>query len=210
MISLGAIEGLTQLTVTQVIKTALPGVVILEPRVFRDERGFFLETFRDDNSRAAGIDLEFVQDNHSRSQQGVLRGLHYQLIQPQGKLVRVARGKVFDVAVDIRRGSPTFGQWVGTILDDESHRQMYVPPGLAHGFLVLSEEADFVYKCTDYYHAASERGIAWDDPDLAIDWPDAGVPYQLSVKDEQLPPLKHCPVEDLPVFPSLDRLMSAR
>lgn len=196
------------MTVPQVIKTALPGVVILEPRVFRDDRGFFLETFRDDDYRAAGIDREFIQDNHSRSQRGVLRGLHYQLIQPQGKLVRVTRGKVFDVAVDIRQGSPTFGQWVGAILDDESHRQLYVPPGLAHGFLVLSEDADFVYKCTDYYHAASERGIAWDDPDLAIDWPDAGVPYQLSAKDAQHPQLKHCPVEDLPVFPSLDPLVA--
>lgn len=191
----------------QVIKTTLPDVVILEPRVFRDDRGFFLETFRDDHYRAAGIDREFVQDNHSRSPRGVLRGLHYQLIQPQGKLVRVTRGKVFDVAVDIRRGSPHFGHWVAAILDDETHRQMYIPPGFAHGFLVLSEEADFVYKCTDYYHAPSERGIAWNDPDIDIAWPDAGVDYQLSGKDAQHPWLETCSAENLPVFPSAEPIV---
>lgn len=190
----------------QVIKTALPGIVILEPQVFQDERGFFLETFRDDDYRAAGIDREFIQDNHSRSQQGVLRGLHYQLIQPQGKLVRVARGKVFDVAVDIRRESPHFGQWVGAILDDETHRQIYIPPGFAHGFLVLSEVADFVYKCTDYYHAPSERGIAWNDPDIDIAWPDAGVAYQLSAKDQRNPRLADSAAADLPVFPRVERV----
>jgi dTDP-4-dehydrorhamnose 3,5-epimerase len=196
-------------TVPQVIKTTLPGVVILEPRVYRDERGFFLESFRDDDFRAAGIDREFVQDNHSRSQQGVLRGLHYQLMQPQGKLVRVTRGKVFDVAVDIRRGSPHFGQWVAAILDDETHRQMYIPPGFAHGFLVLSEDADFVYKCTDYYHAPSERGIAWNDPDIEIAWPEVGVDYQLSAKDRRNPRLENCAAADLPIFPSVGQVAAS-
>lgn len=151
--------------------TSLTGVHLFEPRVFGDERGFFLETFRRSDLDEAGISADFVQHNHSRSQRGVLRGLHYQLVQPQGKLVRCARGLIFDVAVDIRRGSETFGEWFGAMLDDQTHRQLYVPPDFAHGFLVLSEVADVVYKCTDYYHPDSEAGIAWDDPAIGIEWP---------------------------------------
>ncbi len=183
-----------------ITETALPGALIFEPRVFGDARGFFVETFREAVCREYGIPA-FVQDNQSRSRRGVLRGLHYQLVQPQGKLVRVARGRVFDVAVDVRRGSPSFGQWAGAILDDQTHRQFYVPPGFAHGFVVLSDEADFVYKCTDYYHPASENGIAWDDPDIGIEWPaevlDA---LLLSDKDRALPRLKDQRPEKLPLF----------
>lgn len=168
----------------KVIETPLPEVLILEPRVFGDERGFFYESF---NARAfaeaTGLSREFVQDNHSRSQRGVLRGLHYQLQQAQGKLVRVSAGEVYDVAVDIRRGSPTFGRWVGAHLSAENKRQMWVPEGFAHGFLVLSEFAEFLYKTTDYYAPAHERCIRWDDPSLAIDWPLAEAP-QLSAKDQ--------------------------
>jgi dTDP-4-dehydrorhamnose 3,5-epimerase len=155
----------------KIIETSLPGVLIFEPKVFGDERGFFFETYREQVFAEAGLNVTFVQDNQSRSQRGVLRGLHYQLQQPQGKLVRVARGRVFDVAVDVRRGSPTFGKWFGAFLDDETHRQMYIPPGFAHGFVVLSEVADFLYKCTDYYHPQSEAGIRWDDPAIGIAWP---------------------------------------
>jgi dTDP-4-dehydrorhamnose 3,5-epimerase len=168
----------------QAINTELPGVLILEPRVFGDERGFFFESF---NARAfaeaTGLQCEFVQDNHSRSQRGVLRGLHYQVQQAQGKLVRVSAGEVFDVAVDLRRSSPTFGKWVGTLLSAENKRQLWVPAGFAHGFVVLSEFAEFLYKTTDYYAPKHERCIRWDDPSLAIDWPLDGVP-QLSAKDQ--------------------------
>lgn len=168
----------------QVIRTAIPEVLILEPRVFGDERGFFYESF---NARAfaeaTGLACEFVQDNHSRSQRGVLRGLHYQLQQAQGKLVRVSAGEVYDVAVDIRRHSPTCGQWVGVHLSAENKRQLWVPAGFAHGFLVLSEHAEFLYKTTDYYAPAHERCIRWDDPSLAIDWP-LDLPPQLSAKDQ--------------------------
>lgn len=169
-----------------VIRTAIDDVLILEPRVFGDARGFFLESFNQRAFDAAvGQPTVFVQDNHSRSSQGVLRGLHYQIRQPQGKLVRVACGRVFDVAVDIRKSSPTFGQWVGVELSGDNHRLLWVPPGLAHGFVVLSESADFLYKTTDYYAPDFERCIAWDDPDLAIDWPfPAGGP-SLSAKDRQ-------------------------
>ncbi|MFZ6049015.1 dTDP-4-dehydrorhamnose 3,5-epimerase [Pseudomonas sp. CR3202] len=164
--------------------TALPEVLILEPTVFGDERGFFFESF---NARAfeaaTGLKREFVQDNHSRSQRGVLRGLHYQLQQAQGKLVRVVQGEVFDVAVDVRRSSPTFGRWVGVHLSAENKRQLWVPEGFAHGFLVLSDYAEFLYKTTDYYAPEHERSIRWDDPDLAIDWPLAEAP-QLSAKDK--------------------------
>lgn len=167
-----------------VIPTAISGLLILEPKVFGDARGFFLESF---NARtfqtATGLDATFVQDNHSRSGRNVLRGLHYQIQQPQGKLVRVVRGAVFDVAVDIRKSSPTFGQWVGAELSETNHRQMWVPPGLAHGFVVLSESADFLYKTTDYYAPAYERSILWNDPDIGIRWPIKGVP-QLSAKDQ--------------------------
>ncbi|AYF89595.1 dTDP-4-dehydrorhamnose 3,5-epimerase [Pseudomonas sp. DY-1] len=168
----------------KVVATALPGVLILEPTVFGDERGFFYESFNARNfAKAAGVEREFVQDNHSRSQRGVLRGLHYQLQQAQGKLVRVVHGEVFDVAVDIRRNSPTFGRWVGVHLSAENKRQLWVPEGFAHGFLVLSEYAEFLYKTTDYYAPEHERCIRWDDPDLAIDWPFAEAP-QLSAKDQ--------------------------
>jgi dTDP-4-dehydrorhamnose 3,5-epimerase len=171
-----------------VTRTAIPDVLIFEPRVFGDARGFFFESF---NERAfrdlAGLDLRFVQDNHSRSARGVLRGLHYQLQQPQGKLVRVVRGAVFDVAVDIRRSSPTFGKWVGTELSEENHRQLWVPPGFAHGFLVLSDSADFLYKTTDYYAPQHERCIAWNDAGIGVALPlaQAGVAQPaLSAKDQ--------------------------
>ena len=152
--------------------TAIEGVLILEPKVFGDSRGFFMESYnRRTFADVSGLDIDFVQDNHSRSARGVLRGLHYQLRQPQGKLVRVAAGAVFDVAVDIRRGSPTFGRWVGVELTAENQRQLWVPAGLAHGFVVLSESADFLYKTTDYYAPEHERCIAWDDPAIGIAWP---------------------------------------
>ena len=154
------------------IPTSIPEVLVLEPKVFGDARGFFYESFNRRAFRdATGIDADFVQDNHSRSTRGVLRGLHYQLRQPQGKLVRVVRGSVFDVAVDLRRSSPTFGQWVGETLSDENQRQLWIPPGFGHGFLVLSESADFTYKMTDYYAPEHERCVAWDDPALGIRWP---------------------------------------
>ena len=167
----------------KVTATAIADVLIIEPRVFGDARGFFLESFnqRDFNS-ATGCDLTFVQDNHSRSAKGVLRGLHYQLGQPQGKLVRAVRGAVFDVAVDIRPASPSFGKWVGVELSEDNNRQLWVPPGLAHGFLVISESADFVYKTTDYYAPQLEHSIAWNDTDLGIEWPLDGEP-KLSAKD---------------------------
>ena len=166
--------------------TALPEVFVIEPRVFGDARGFFFESFnRRAFADATGVDADFVQDNHSRSARGVLRGLHYQIRQPQGKLVRVARGAVFDVAVDLRRHSPRFGQWVGVELSEDNQRQMWVPPGFGHGFLVLSESADFLYKTTDYYAPEHERCIAWNDPALAIAWPDVGVAPRLSAKDAQ-------------------------
>lgn len=165
------------------IPTSIPDVLILEPKVFGDARGFFFESFNGTAfAQATGLDVQFVQDNHSRSAQGVLRGLHYQIQQPQGKLVRCVRGAVFDVAVDIRRASPTFGQWVGVELSEENNRQMWVPPGFAHGFVVLSASADFLYKTTDYYAPAFERCIAWDDPAIGIAWP-AGTTPQLSAKD---------------------------
>jgi dTDP-4-dehydrorhamnose 3,5-epimerase len=168
----------------KVIPTSIPDVLIIEPKVFGDPRGFFFESF---NQKAfegeTGVLTTFVQDNHSRSARGVLRGLHYQIKQPQGKLVRVVRGAVFDVAVDIRRASPTFGKWFGTELSEANHRQMWVPPGLAHGFLVLSEAADFLYKTTDYYAPEHERCIAWNDPAVGIAWPDAGIAPLLSIKD---------------------------
>ncbi len=166
------------------IATDLPDVLILEPRVFGDERGFFFESF---NARtfeeATGLKRDFVQDNHSRSQKGVLRGLHYQLQQSQGKLVRVTAGEVLDVAVDVRRSSPTFGRWVSVLLSAENKRQLWVPEGFAHGFVVLSEFAEFLYKTTDYYAPAHERCIRWDDPTLAIDWQLSEAP-QLSAKDQ--------------------------
>ena len=169
----------------KVTPTSIPDVLIIEPRVFGDERGFFFESYNQQAFKAAcGVDAQFVQDNHSRSAQGVLRGLHYQLEQAQGKLVRVARGAVFDVAVDIRKASATFGQWVGVELSEANHRQLWVPPGFAHGFLTLSESADFLYKTTDYYAPQHERCIAWNDPTLGIDWPLQGLAPQISAKDQ--------------------------
>ncbi len=172
----------------KVTETNLPGVLIIEPVVHGDERGFFLETWREDTYRKLGIRETFVQDNHSRSRAGVLRGMHLQKSDPQGKLVRVTSGRVYDVAADINPDSPTYGQYVGVELSDENHRQFYVPPGYAHGFCVLSEQVDFLYKCTSYYNGADEAGVRWDDPDLAIDWPLESP--QLSEKDLQLPFLK--------------------
>jgi dTDP-4-dehydrorhamnose 3,5-epimerase len=161
----------------------LKGCVIIEPRIFGDERGFFLETFQAVRyEQEAGIGLPFVQDNHSRSARGVLRGLHFQKTKPQGKLVRVVRGEVYDVAVDIRKGSATFGEWEGVILSEDNKKQFWVPPGFAHGFVVLSDTADFEYKCTDYYDPSDEGSILWSDPDLDIPWPIANP--VLSTKDE--------------------------
>lgn len=167
-----------------VIPTAIPDVLILEPKVYGDARGFFFESFNQNLfNQATGLNLQFVQDNHSRSSQGVLRGLHYQIQHAQGKLVRVVRGSVFDVAVDIRQSSPTFGQWVGVELSEENNRQLWIPPCLAHGFLVLSESADFLYKTTDYYAPEHERSIIWNDADLGIQWPLNDEP-KLSAKDQ--------------------------
>ncbi|MCP4236411.1 MAG: dTDP-4-dehydrorhamnose 3,5-epimerase [Aestuariibacter sp.] len=182
----------------KIIETPLPGVVVLEPKLHGDSRGFFLEAYREDTLKEAGISEYFVQDNHSRSTRGVLRGLHYQLTQPQGKLVRVARGSVFDVTVDVRGGSPTFGQWYGATLDEENMRMLYIPPGFAHGFVVLSEIADFIYKCTDYYHPQSEQGIRWNDPDIGIAWPIADI--RMSEKDSNNPNLKDQPQNLLPQY----------
>jgi len=164
---------------------AIPDVVLIEPQVFGDHRGFFMETWRADEFAAAGIDLPFVQDNHSSSSKDILRGLHYQIKQPQGKLVRVISGEVFDVAVDIRKGSPTFGQWVGKSLSAENKRMLWVPPGFAHGFYVMSDHAEFVYKCTALYAPEHERCILWNDPDVGIKWPLVGdtMPV-LSAKDK--------------------------
>ena len=185
-----------------IITTNLPGVIVIEPKVYVDKRGFFLETFREDVLLQAGINAHFVQDNHTRSSQGVLRGLHYQMTQTQGKLVRVATGSVFDVVVDVRSGSPTFGQWFGTELNEDNIKMIYVPPGFAHGFVVLSETTDFIYKCTDYYHPESEQGIAWDDPDLNIDWSVAEIAEKISLsdKDKQNVKLKDQPAEKLPAY----------
>jgi len=151
--------------------TAIPGLVVIEPEVFEDDRGFFMETYQKDDFRKAGLDREFVQDNHSKSRRGTLRGLHYQIRRPQGKLVRIVSGEVFDVAVDIRRESATFGQWAGAYLSETNRKQFYIPPGFAHGFCVISETAETLYKCTDFYCPESERTIIWNDPQLAIDWP---------------------------------------
>jgi len=182
----------------KVERTAIADVLVLEPKVFGDERGFFMESF---NQRAfdeaVGRHVEFVQDNHSRSVRGVLRGLHYQLPpHAQGKLVRVTQGSVFDVAVDLRRTSPTFGRWAGVELSGQNHRQLWLPPGMAHGFLVLSETADFLYKTTDFYVPAAERAIRWDDPQLGIAWPALGVAPSLSAKDAGAHSLSEAPTFD--------------
>ena len=179
-----------------IMPTEHPDVLLIEPDVFNDPRGFFMETFHAAKFAQAGLPTEFLQDNHSRSVRGVLRGLHYQLQHPQGKLMRVLTGEVYDVAVDIRKGSPRFGQWVGVVLSEANQRQLYVPPGFAHGFCTLSEQADFLYKCTDLYAPGDEYGIAWDDPALAIDWPP--LDYLLSDKDRRYPVLSKA--DALPVY----------
>ena len=177
----------------QAIETAIPGLLILEPKVFGDARGFFMESY---NAKAfqdaTGLTPNFVQDNHSRSGKGVLRGLHYQIEQAQGKLVRVTRGSVFDAVVDLRKSSPTFGQWAGVELSEENNRQLWIPPGFAHGFLVTSDSADFLYKTTDYYAPQFERSLAWNDPTVGVEWPLAGAAPLLSAKDVAGKPLAEC------------------
>ena len=182
----------------KVVETRIPGVLIVEPKVFGDERGFFMETFHGRKYKEHGIDRIFVQDNHSRSCRSTLRGLHYQLRHPQGKLVYAVSGEIFDVAVDIRKGSATFGQWVGITLSAVNKRQIYVPEGFAHGFCVVSDQADVIYKCTDFYAPDDDYGILWSDPKIGIDWPvDAPL---LSPKDGRNRPLDAVPKENLPVF----------
>ena len=181
----------------KVRETSLPGVLVVEPRVFGDERGFFTETFNTRSLAGSGIPAEFVQDNHSRSSRGVLRGLHYQLRSPQGKLVHAARGSIFDVAVDIRVGSPNFAKWVGVELNDENLYSLWIPPGFAHGFCVLSEVADVIYKCTTLYESDDDRGVAWNDPAIGIRWPEANP--TISAKDSALEPLSETRT-DLPRF----------
>ena len=182
----------------QITETSLPGVLLIQPRVFGDARGFFMETYRQNVLAEAGIGDVFVQDNHSRSSRGVLRGLHYQLRWPQAKLCRVAQGEVLDIAVDVRLGSPTFGHWVGVVLSGENHAQLYIPKGFAHGFVVRSETADFLYKCSDYFDAADDRGVLWNDPEIGIDWqtPDP----ILSEKDKRYLPLAQIAHEQLPRY----------
>ncbi len=189
----------------QIIETVLPEVKIIEPRVFPDARGFFLETFHAEKYLQAGIETTFVQDNHSRSCRGTLRGLHFQLHQPQGKLCRVASGRVWDVAVDIRHGSPRFGQWVGVELSDENQRQIWVPRGFAHGFLVLSEFADFLYKCDDFYDGNDDCGVAWDDDEIGVAWPIGQMKDELilSPKDKIRPRLSELSAEQLPDYNTL-------
>lgn len=169
-------------------ETAIPGVLVIEPTVFGDARGYFMETYHKEEFAAAGIDKEFVQDNQSKSSRGVLRGLHFQKENTQGKLVRVTKGEVYDVAVDCRPGSATYGKWVGVTLSEENKKMFYIPEGFAHGFLVLSDEAEFCYKCTDVYNPGAEGGIPYDDPTVGVEWPDCGCPHKLSAKDE-----KHTP-----------------
>lgn len=173
------------------IKTEIADVYIIEPMVFGDNRGYFTETYNAADFKAAGLDYEFVQDNQSKSSKGVLRGLHFQKTHPQAKLVRVISGEVLDVAVDLRKNSPTYGKWVGAVLSGENKRQLMIPRGFAHGFAVLSESAEFCYKCDDFYHPEDEGGIAWNDPDVAVDWMLDGEPI-LSEKDKKHPTLREC------------------
>ena len=180
----------------KVIETPLKGLLLIEPRMFGDERGYFFESYQKERYAEAGITRDFVQDNTSRSARNVLRGLHFQVQYPQGKLVCVTRGSVFDVAVDARPGSQTFGHWYGVVLDDVEHRQLYVPPGFAHGFCVLSDTADFMYKCTDYYDPGDEGGVLWNDPDIGVDWP-VRDPI-INARDMNFPRLKDLPSEKLP------------
>jgi dTDP-4-dehydrorhamnose 3,5-epimerase len=184
----------------KITPTDLPGVMLIEPTVFSDARGFFMESYHVQRYVEAGLPGAFVQDNYSRSRRGVLRGLHYQLHHSQGKLVWVTRGEVFDVVVDIRQGSPTFGRWLGVVLAEDNPRQLYVPPGFAHGFCTLSDTADFLYKCNDFYHPDDESGILWCDPDLAISWP-VFAPI-LSPKDQRYPRLAEVPLVRLPIYES--------
>lgn len=180
------------------IDTAIDGVCLIEPVVHGDHRGFFMESYHKDRFAALGIEDEFVQDNHSRSRAGVLRGLHYQLGRPQAKLVRATRGRVFDVVVDLRRGSPSFGRWVGAELSEENRRMLFAPAGFGHGFLVLSEIAEFQYKCSDFYAPEEERGIRWDDPSIAVDWPLGDLKPVLSDRDLAWPHLENVSDNDLP------------
>ncbi len=169
----------------QVTPTSIPDVLIIEPKVFGDDRGFFFESFNQyEFNQAIGSEVKFVQDNHSKSKKGVLRGLHYQMQQTQGKLVRVTYGAVYDVAVDMRESSPTFGKWVGLELSAENKKQLWIPPGFAHGFLVISDEAEFLYKTTDYYHPESERSLLWSDESLAVDWPKVDIQLSIASKDQ--------------------------
>lgn len=184
----------------RVLPTALPGVVLVDPDVHRDSRGFFLETYHERRYREAGIAAIFVQDNHSRSARGTVRGLHFQVRRPQGKLVRAISGEMFDVAVDVRRGSPTFGRWVGATLTGDNFRQIYVPPGFAHGFCILSETAEVEYKCTELYDREDELGVLWNDPQIGIEWPIAEP--LLSAKDKAAPRLAQV-LDRLPVFGAL-------
>jgi len=181
----------------RVEQTELPGVLLLTPRVFRDERGFFLESYNAREITAAGLPTNFVQDNHSRSKTGVVRGFHYQLRHPQGKLIQVARGAIFDVVLDIRTGSPTFGKSVAVDLDDEQHRMVWIPPGFAHAFCSLVDDTDVVYKCTDFYAPDDDRGVLWNDPDLSIPWP--AIARTVSAKDASYQRL-HAPRTDLPRY----------
>jgi dTDP-4-dehydrorhamnose 3,5-epimerase len=180
------------------IETAIEGLFLIEPSLYRDERGFFFESYHQEKFSEMGITSRFVQDNHSKSVKGTLRGLHYQIAQPQAKLCRVIQGAVLDVAVDIRRGSPWFGKYVSTILSDENHQQIYIPEGFAHGYLVLTETAEFLYKCNNFYSPEYERGVLWNDPEIAIDW-DVEAPI-LSAKDRQHLPLARIAAADLPLF----------
>lgn len=176
--------------------TPIEGLVIIEPKVFGDNRGYFMETYNYEDFKAAGLGMTFVQDNQSKSIRGVLRGMHFQKKHPQGKLVRVIKGEVFDVGIDLRKGSPTYGKWYGVLLSEENKKQFYVPEGFAHGFLVVSEEAEFVYKCTDFYHPEYEGGIAWNDPDVGIEWPIDGIEeVLLSEKDKKAPRLSELKTE---------------
>jgi dTDP-4-dehydrorhamnose 3,5-epimerase len=180
----------------EIVETSLPGVLLIKPRVFADPRGFFIETYRENVLAAAGITDRFVQDNHSHSSRGVLRGLHYQLRTPQAKLCRVVQGEVFDIAVDIRVGSPSFGKWMSVLLSADNYLQLYIPKGFAHGFVVRSETADFLYKCSDYYDASDDRGVLWNDPGIGIDW-QTPAPI-LSHKDRAYLPLSQIPRDQLP------------
>tara|TARA_B100000965_G_scaffold405172_1_gene438174 strand:+ start:3863 stop:4456 length:594 start_codon:yes stop_codon:yes gene_type:complete len=195
------VEAITKFLIMKISSQIIPEVLLIEPDVFSDERGFFLETARKNLLQKYGIP-ELIQHNHSRSEYGVLRGLHYQLVNPQGKLVRCSRGEIFDVAVDIRLGSHSFSKWVGFFLDDINHRQLWIPPGFAHGFLVLSDVADVCYSCSSYYHPESENGILWNDRQINIGWPELSINNvpKLSVKDKQFPLLKDQNQDFLPSF----------